>query len=740
VKVLDFGLAKALDPAVASHPDLVHSPTFTSPMTQMGVVLGTAAYMAPEQAKGKAVDKRADIWAFGVVLFEMLAGARAFKGDDVSDVIAAVLRQEIDWQALPAGTPAAVRRLLARCLERDPKARLRDIGDVWIGMDAPDDTPQAAPAAAPPGRRALPWSVAAMALIIAAGAGFSAWWRVPPPRPLTRLQVNVGADVSMWVPFGPAFAITPDGRTIVMTASGRLYVRSLDSLEARPLQGTENASDPFISPDGLWVGFVTPGKLRKIALAGGAAVDIATVQIARGAWWGRDGNIYYTPTATAGGQVMRVPDSGGTRSAESAPVPVGPFVATHVTQRWPQVLPGGKALIYTGHTTVDTFEEAALVVHPLDGSAPRELLRGGYHWRYVPSGHLVYIHAGTLFAVPFDLDRLEITGAAVPVVEGVLSSPVSGGAQFGVSPDGTLAYVQGANLATNPKLSWLDLEGNATPLREIGNHWESLSLSPDGTQLAVDVSEGTQPAEIWIYDLTRDTQSRLTLNQVADIYPIWTRDSQRVVFSSAREGPPNLFWQKADNSEPAERLLTSNNVQVPTSWHPDGRRLMFGEGTDLHVLTLPEKTVTPFLRSPANEGHATFSPDGRWVAYASDESGQFEVYVRPFPTGSGLWPISTGGAAWPMWSPRTSELYYVTFTGHVMAVPFETDGPVFRPGKRRPVGSAQLQIRGVAYSFGLHPDGRRFVTGIRDNSIETVRHDSLILVMGFTDDLKARVK
>jgi Tol biopolymer transport system component len=195
-----------------------------------------------------------------------------------------------------------------------------------------------------------------------------------------------------------------------------------------------------------------------------------------------------------------------------------------------------------------------------------------------------------------------------------------------------------------------------------------------------------------------------------------------------------------DGSEPAERLLTSNSVQVPTSWHPDGRRLLFGEGTDLHVLTMPEKTVAPFLQSPANEGHGRFSPDGRWVAFASDETGQFEVYVRPFPSGGGRWPISTGGAAWPMWSPRTDELFYLTFSGKVMAVPFETEGAVFKPGKPRPVGSVQLQIRGVGYSFGLHPDGRRFVTGIRDSSIETVRHDSLILVMGFADDLKARVR
>ncbi|HUF25166.1 MAG TPA: protein kinase [Vicinamibacterales bacterium] len=748
VKVLDFGLAKAVDPSLGSDPDLMNSPTITSPATQLGMILGTAAYMAPEQAKGRAIDRRADVWAFGVVLLEMLTGKRVFEGGDISEVLASVLKDAAPLESLPPGTPAPLRRLLRRCLEKDRARRLDSMADARLELEeaagqghAGEVAQDFGPAPEPPAwRRALPWAVAALAVAIAGAIGVSALWRVPPPTPLTRLQVDLGADASMFVPFGPAFAITPDSRTIVAAASGadgvgRLYVRPLDSLAARSIDGTEGAVDPFISPDGLWVGFFAGGKLRKVALAGGAAVDLAAIQMGRGAWWGEDGHIYFTLQATPGGQVLRVRDSGGT------PAPVGPMLDGHVTQRWPQVLPGGKALIYTGHTTVDTFEQASLVLHPLDGGAPRALFDGGYHWRYVASGHIVYIHKGTLFAVPFDLDRLAVTGTGIPIVERVLSSPVSGGAQFAVSSAGMLAYAPGESLGTTPKIFWVEMTGVSSPLREIAGQWESLAFSPDGTKLALDVNDGAQPPEIWVYDLARDTQSRLTINNVPDLNPIWTRDGTRLVFASASEGPPNLFWQPADGTGQAERLLRSDKIQVPSSWHPDGRRLLYAEDNDLFVLTLPEKTSASFLASPATEAHGAFSPDGRWVAYASDESGQFAVYVRPFGSTGGRWPISSGeDAAWPMWSPKTRELYYVTLGGQVIVVPYEVEGNVFRPGRARPVANVKVVVRSTQYSFGLHPDGRRFAGTVPEHSVRAARYDKLILVTGFAEDLKVKVK
>ncbi|HEX6323932.1 MAG TPA: protein kinase [Vicinamibacterales bacterium] len=751
VKVLDFGLAKALDASAGSNPDIMNSPTITSPATpgtMMGMIIGTAAYMAPEQAKGRAIDRRADVWAFGVVLFEMLTGQRVFEGGDITEVLASVIKDTPSHDALPAETPPAIRRLLRRCLEKNPAKRLDSMGAARLEIEeaiAGDHQTHAAPG--PPlsrARRLAPWAVAAAAVIIAATAGIATWTKAPEDVPVTRVKFDPGVSVRLYTLFGSAIALSPDGRMMVFAGEAegstpaRLYLRHFDRLDAMPLPGTEDGVDPFFSPDGQWIGFFAGGKLRKIAVSGGAAVDIADTRIPRGGAWAGDGTIYFTPTAMAGTALMRVPDAGG------APQPVGPMIDGHVTQRWPQLLPGEQALIYTGHTTVDTFEDASLVVQKLDGSAPRVLMTGGYHWRYLPSGHVVYVHAGTLFAVPFDAGRLEITGTAVPVVEKLLSSPVSGGAQFAFSSAGTVAYMIGESQLLGSTLSWIDLTGRKTPVREMKEAWTSLALSPDGTRLAIDRLSGSgQQPELWVLDLARGNETRLTVNQVAEMSPVWTPDGTRVVYGAASGGPPNLFWQPVDGSAPAERLATGAGVQIPWSWHPDGKRLVFSEGGskfDLFVMTFPEKTITPFVQSTASEAHAAISPDGKWIAYASDESNQVEIYVRPFPTGTGRWMVSNETGLWPIWSRTGNVLYYATMGSRLMAVKYQARGSVFEAGRPEAVPGVQMVSRGALYSWALHPDGRRFLGTVPDAAGDKPVQQEVVLITGFTSDLRTRVK
>jgi serine/threonine-protein kinase len=355
---------------------------------------------------------------------------------------------------------------------------------------------------------------------------------------------------------------------------------------------------------------------------------------------------------------------------------------------------------------------------------------------------VLFVQAGALFAAPFDLERLEVTGPPAPVVENVMASPNAGSAQFAVGSGG-LVFARGAARGVSARLEWLDLAGNISPLFTTDENYQSLSLSPDGTRLAIETTERKESSEIWIHDLARQTRSRLTVNQVADSRPVWTPDGTRIVFASAIDGTPNLYWQLADGSAPAERLTSSQGAQFPGSWHPDGKRLAFTEGMtrfSLKLLTLPERTVRSIADGPGSEGHPRISPDGRWLAYTSDESGQFEVYVRPFPDGAGRWPVSSTGGAWPLWSPIGNSLYYATLTGELMSVTFEAAGGIFKPGRSIPVPNGSLFTRSTGYPWDIHPDGKRFAAGVREVRALGTTRDDLVLILGFLDDLKARVK
>ncbi|MDO8679764.1 MAG: protein kinase [Acidobacteriota bacterium] len=753
VKVLDFGLAKAMAPAGAAGANAMNSPTLSIHATEAGLILGTAAYMSPEQAAGKAVDKRSDLWAFGVVLLEMLTGRQVFAGETVSHVLAAVLRAEPDWSALPANTPPPIRRLLRRCLDKDRKRRLDSVADARLEIDdaltpigetgtVSESTQGAA------WRRALPWAVAAAGLVVAAVAItlWVPWRKASPPAPL-RLSTELGADVSLTVGLGDATSLSPDGAVIAFVAqksgggSPQLYVRRLTQLQATPLSGTDDAESPFFSPDGQWIAFFAGGKLKKIAVTGGATVTLCDAPDDRGGAWGEDGTIVFLPNTR--GSLMRVSSAGGT------PEPLTSLAEGEATQRWPQVLPGGKAVLFTSSGATVAYDDANLVVQALPTGARTVVQRGGYHGRYLPSGHLVYLHAGTLVAAPFDLERLAVTGPPVPALEGVTSNADTGGAQFAVSASGTLVYLPGHSTGSGLPIHWMDHEGKTPPLRATPANWSNLLFAPDGRRLAIQILERSTN-DIWVYEWARDTLTRLTFDPANDLKPVWTPDGRRLVFASARadQAMPNLYWQRADGTGDAQRLTESKNLQWPASWHPSGTVLAFEEqtpqtATDLMILPLegdeasgwkPGKP-TVFLNSPFTEREPMFSPDGRWLAYISNEFGRPEVYVRPFPGPGGKWQISTGGGSYPTWSQTKRELFYGTPNGQIMVAPYAVEGDSFRAEKPRLWSEGRHVVRGLTRMFDLHPDGERVALAPAAQT-SGVKQDHVTFLFNFFDELR----
>ena len=766
VKVLDFGLAKALDPdavgAGFNRPDTM-SPTLSVHATYAGVILGTAAYMSPEQAKGKAVDRRADIWAFGVVLCEMLTGAALYSGETVPETLARVIEREPDLQVLPRTTPKSIRDLLGRCLTKDPRNRLQAIGEARIAIekaiahfeteatasDAGGSIRQDPPDAA--WRRALPWAVA-VALGVALVTALTLWapWRTAASPGPVRLNAELGADdASLVTTFGAGAILSPDGRTLafIAQASGgtpRLYIRPLDQPRATALSGTDGAQNPFFSPDGQWIAFFAMGMLKKISATGSAAITLCDAPAGRGGAWAEDGTIIFTPNFTSGTALMRVSSAGGT------PQPLTTLEEGEATHRWPQVLPGDTALLYTAGNSRTGFEDANIVVQPLPNGVRKIVQRGGYHGRYLPSGHLVYMREGILFAAPFDLGRLELAGQSVPVLEGVIGDASQGKAQFAVSRDGTLVYAPGEGISNEAPIFWLDRSGKLAPLRQTPANWSAIHFAPDGSRIAFDLFDGRQ-TDVWVYEWMRDTLSRITFDPSNDQAPKWTPDGRRIAFASNRGGNVvrNLYWQRADGTGDVQRLTDSTNDQSPTSWHPNGRFLVFQEthlqtAVDLMVLPIegdeasgwkPGKATT-FLNSPAGEAGGRFSPDGRWLAYASNETGRTEVYVRPFPGPGGKWQVSSDGAAAVIWSRTRQELFYSTLDQRIMVAGFSVEGGSFRTEKPRLWWTGRYMTRPRPSHFDLHPDGERFALAPAPEVQAEVRRDHVTFIFNFFDELR----
>ena len=773
VKVLDFGLAKLVDPVGpaeagpyvpgdagvrAAHSQ---SPTLTTPAaTRAGMILGTAAYMAPEQARGRTVDKRADVWAFGCVLYELLTGRRVFGGAEVTDTLAFVITKDPDWSALPAATPAPLRTLLRRCLEKDRARRLADIADARLEIDEAkafldrgEDTTTAVPTSdlRPAAARSslatlVPWGIATLALTAAATV-LALWapWRESLPANLVRLSVDPGADASLVLNPGSAAVLSPDGRLLVFVARKSnapqtLYLRHLDRLAGAALSGTEGGYGPFFSPNGAWIGFFADGTLKKVSVSGGAPIKLCDcAPLGRGGTWTDDDTIIFLPSNQPSFGLVRVSADGG------KPEPLAPLAQGELTQRWPQLLPGGKGVLYTSHGDTRFFDQANIVVQPLPGGPAKVIHRGGYHARYVASGHILFVREGTLFAAPFDLDRLETTAQPAPILEGVAALPRTGGAQFSVSDTGTLAYVPGQSVeAGGLPISWMDRNGQISTLRDSMDVWSTPQFDPAGTRLAMEIFDRGQ-RDLWVYELGRATASRVTVDTaINDLSPVWTPDGNRITFSREWRGvTEGLYWRLANGTGGAERLTkASGNIQRPGSWDPNGRLLAYSERTQTtlyDVMLLPIEgdeasgwkpgTPRPFLTNSYNETEPAFSPDGRWLAYISDETRRGELYVTRFPGPGGKWPISTNGAESPSWSPAARELFYRSPEGQIMVVTYAADGEAFRSDRPRPVGKT------LVGAYALHPDGKRFAVAPISDEFGPGQH-RIVLVFNFFDELR----
>jgi serine/threonine protein kinase len=770
VKVLDFGLAKSLGPAEAGNyvqqggegvfgcvrlqPDLTASPTITSPamMTGAGMILGTAAYMAPEQAKGRAADKRCDVWAFGCVLYEMLTGKRAFDGEDVGDTLAAVLRGEPDWGALPADVPPAIRTLIQRCLAKDRRQRIADIS---VAQFVLDDPASVAPATAASGRfatiapRPPLWRRIAIPsstwLIGVAMAGAAVWFAtratIPPPR-VSRLLITPPSAAAPTVGgVSHSLALTPDGaRLVYVGANGTaLFVRALDQLDATPLTGLGAPLEPFVSPDGQWIGFFDAAyALKKVAITGGPAVTLGRLDgIPVGASWRADGTIIFaTSNVTTG--LQRIAAAGGAPTVLTRPNRAG-GEADHL---WPQILPGGQAVLFTIVATTGGFDQAQVAVLDLRTNKQTVLIRGGSDARYVSSGHLVYGAAGTLRAIAFDLPRLVVVGTPVPVLPQV---QVNGAAAVAVAADGTLVYVSGGVSAAARSLVWVDRQGQEAPLPAPPRNYGYPRLSPDGTRLALYIFD--QELDVWLWDLARATLTRVTFDPAPDSFPVWTPDGRQLLFSSERAGVRNLFAQAADGTGAITRLTESPNVQSLTSISPDGARLVFGElapttGLDVMQLRLDGRhAVTPLVRTPFSERNGEVSPDGRWLAYEANDSGRFDIHVRPFPdVSSGHWQVSTDGGTRPLWARNSQELFYLTPTGALMRVGVAR-GPTWAATVPTTLfeGRYGAPASFVGRTYDVAPDGRRFLMIKPVGPDPTGAPASFVVVQNWTEELKRLV-
>jgi Tol biopolymer transport system component/predicted Ser/Thr protein kinase len=733
VKVLDFGLAK-ITPAEAGATLSENSPTISMAATQVGVVLGTAGYMSPEQARGRKVDKRADIWAFGVVLYELVTGRRLYDGEDVTEILAKVIQGETSW----VGVPPKVLPLLKSCLEKDPKNRLRDIADGWRLLEP-------APVGQASGLFRVSWAAIGV-LVVALGVALWAPWRAEKPvdRPLARLDVDLGADVSLPVASssGSGVAISPDGTRLVYVSGTpvKLFTRRLDQPKATELPGTDGATAPFFSPDGQWVGFLARNKVNKISVEGGAVVPLGDITVFAGASWGEDGNILVGQAFSKG--LTRIPAGGG------APEAVTELVNGELAHAVPQILPGGKTALFTAYQTLDA-DKASIEVVTLADRHRKTVVRGGTTPRYVATGngagHLIYTNKATLFAVPFDLEKLETRGTAVPILDDIAYQAQTGVGQFNFSRTGTFVYRRGGGSSASRTMTvqWVDSAGKREPLRSKPGVYLSPNLSPDGKRLGLLVTDaGT--TDVWVYDPQRDAMTRLTFGGAAYTSPVWSPDGQYVMFGSVGNG---MMWTRSDGASQPQPLTQSKSIQVPLSFAPDGKRLAYIELAGApQIWTVPVelqggqwKPGKPelFLKSQFTDQDPAFSPDGRWLAYDSNEQGKAEVWVRPFPPPSsgqgGKWQISNSGGTFPHWSRSGHDLLYQS-GDQIMAVSYTAKGDTFVADKPR-VWLAKLG----GTNWDLAPDGKRVAVVTPEDSPEAPKQEhEVVFLQNFFDELRRK--
>jgi serine/threonine-protein kinase len=745
-KVLDFGLAKATNEGgidAASPPDTLAA-TRTLDATREGIVVGTIAYMSPEQARGQPIDRRTDVWAFGCVLFEMLCGRPAFAGKTSTDTLAAIVDREPSWQELPATVPKSVVDILRCCLAKDPKRRFRDLADVRIGLEHALAVPAASIERIPTGAwRPLAVGVVVGAIATAIGAVVVVRnMRPTSPNPtasdVKRLHIipadGLFVDTSACTGGGVCGAesvltISPDGHDIVYAAgrgsNEKLYLRSLDSFENRPIPGTEGGRVPVFSPDGRTLAFIADRKLKKVSLDGGAPATLREFVEGDGLSWADDGYIYFNPGLATG--LWRVSEAGGEATRVTT-------IGDELQHHFPEVLPGG-SLLYSGvgrpsGTGERVYMESA-------GSNQRKSLFIGAAPHYLPTGHLVYAQAGQLLAVRFDAARQVVIGTPTVVVDHV-EQTLNGTPQFAVSRSGALVYVPAKGGTAESALVSVSLEGVESPTKASGRPFVQPRLAPDGHRVALALRGNT--SDIWVYDLIRETTGRLTFDTLSS-FPVWAPDGARLAFSSGKEGPTNIYWKSSsDGSQDETQLIPGTRANLVLSWSPEGKIAYVAvdpqTAQDIWVFDLKEKKASPFLQTPFGEGAPAFSPDGRWIAYVSNESGRNEVYVRPYPGPGEKWTISTEGGNEPVWAKNAPELFYRN--GSVMMVVDVRTSPEFSAGKPRRLFDRPYDLSNAFWpDYDVTPDGRHL---LMLKSVEQRTESRQIdVVLNWSEELKQRV-
>ena len=699
VKVLDFGLAKIGGPQPTKISE--DSPTLSMAATLAGTILGTAAYMSPEQAKGKPVDKRADIWAFGVVLYEMVTGTRPFQGEEMVEILAAVVHGTPDLS--PA--PEKVRRLLAKCLEKDPKKRLRDMSGMEFLLTG--EQPIAIAPPVPAKSSNLGWIAAGVIALIGAGGAWALWPQPKPLLPMTRLEVDLGENVAPSGSVGPDVAISPDGSTLAYVSANHIFALRLDRLDAKPVDVSGTGSgQPEFSPDGNWIAFNGAG-LKKVAITGGTPLLLANTAGTRGLTWNLDGSLIAALNSVGG---LNKVDG----SAELKPVTT--LLEGEVSQRWPQVLPGGQAVIFTSSKNTTSYDTASIELQSLKDGQRKTLARGGMFGRVVAASngamYLTYVNRGTLFAMPFDANALEVRGAATPVLDGVGYNSGDGSALLSFSHTGTLVYRSRSSTGSRI-VQFMNAAGRTETILAKPDNYTYPRLSPDGTRLMIVGTEGGG-TDVWVYDLKGSRSTRLTIGVGSNLTPTWTPDGKNVVY----QGPGGMFWTRADGGSQPQQLTQSKNLQYPSSFAPDGKRMAFLEispTTSYDLWTVPMETTSAglkagipekFLVTNAQDRHPAFSPDARWLAYASNETGQTEVYVRAFPDTGGRWTVSAGGGHYPIWSKNGRELFYRTEDGQVMVTNYSAKGDTFSSDQPHKFADKKLAVLQTNGTYDVAPDGR----------------------------------
>jgi Tol biopolymer transport system component len=753
-KLLDFGLAKPA--ALASTATLTAAATRTTPVTAEGTIVGTFQYMSPEQIEGKELDGRSDIFSLGSVLYEMLTGQHAFPGKNNLSVASAILEKEpAPIVSLKPLTPPILDHAIRRCLAKDPEERWQTARDLQLELKWMVEAGWQAgiPIPAAPLRKTrerFAWTGLAVSALVALALAMGLVSRTPQqPQPM-RLTAEIGADVKLYPTYGPSAIISPDGNRLAFLATGadlkrRIYLRSLDQTQAAVLSGTENARNPFFSPDGQSLGFFADGKLKKISVLGDTATVLCEAPDDRGGSWGEDGAIVFTPYF--GAPLFSVASSGGA----AKPITTLNSETGELSHRWPQVLAGGKMILFTASAITGNFENADIVLYSVATGKRKTLHRGGFHARYLPSGHMVYMHEGSLFGVPVDLGRMETTGQPTRILDNVATNSGTGGAQFAFSQTGNLVYLPGGTVLADVYLDWMDREGKFTHLRRAPAQYFSPAFSPDGKRIAFSVPDGGRN-DIWVYAWERDALTRLTFDGESNASPAWTPDGRRVTYSSVeKRAQTNIYWKRADGGGEALQLTNTKNAKNPFSWRADGMVLAFTQLNpetrwDIMTLSLEGSETSgwragepkSFLNGAYDELDPTFSPDGRWLAYYSNESGTFEVYVRPFPGPGGKWQISTNGGMTPRWSSNGKELFYHTLDNKLMVAEYTASDDSFNAGGPRQWSPGQFTARGPNRNFDVHPDGKRIVV-MKTPEAEIPSINKVSFIFNFFEELRRKM-